>query len=97
MLSRVIQSFACKDTEALFRGTRCHSRFRFLRNVAVRKLERLDNAVDLRDLRVPPQNKLEALKRDRIGQYSIRVNAQYRICFVWTVKGPAKVEIVDYH
>lgn len=65
--------------------------------VARRKLELLDSAGALHDLRVPPGNRLEALKADRLGQYSIRVNAQYRICFVWTEQGPDHVEIVDYH
>jgi len=65
--------------------------------VARRKLELLDSAGALADLRVPPANRLEALKADRLGQHSIRVNDQYRICFVWTELGPAQVEIVDYH
>jgi Plasmid maintenance system killer protein len=66
-------------------------------NVARRKLELLDSARALNDLRAPPVNRLEALKRGRAGQHSIRVNDQYRICFVWTEDGPADVEIVDYH
>jgi proteic killer suppression protein len=66
-------------------------------SVARRKLELLDSAGALADLRVPPANRLEALKADRLGQHSIRVNDQYRICFVWTELGPAQVEIVDYH
>ncbi len=66
-------------------------------SVARRKLEWLDSAATLTDLRVPPANHLEALQRDRIGQHSIRINGQYRVCFVWTPSGPAHVEIVDYH
>ena len=65
--------------------------------VARRKLEWLDSAVSLSDLRLPPANQLEALQRDRKGQHSIRINDQYRVCFVWTVSGPDQVEIVDYH
>jgi proteic killer suppression protein len=63
----------------------------------VRKLEYLDSAVRLEDLRVPPGNRLEALSGDRRGEHSIRINDQYRICFVWTDEGPDAVEIVDYH
>lgn len=65
--------------------------------VARRKLEWLDSAATLNDLRFPPANQLEALQRDRMGQLSIRINDQYRVCFVWTVAGPDQVEIVDYH
>ncbi|MDQ0471334.1 type II toxin-antitoxin system RelE/ParE family toxin [Labrys wisconsinensis] len=66
-------------------------------SVAERKLRMLDNAEELVDLRVPPGNRLEALKGDRAGRYSIRINDQWRICFVWTPQGPSEVEIVDYH
>lgn len=65
--------------------------------IARRKLEWMDAAAALNDLRSPPANQLEALKSDRSGQHSIRINAQYRICFVWTDSGPDQVEIVDYH
>jgi proteic killer suppression protein len=65
--------------------------------VWIRKLDQLDSVVSLDDLRIPPGNKLEALRGDRKGQYSIRINDQYRICFVWTESGPSQVEIVDYH
>jgi proteic killer suppression protein len=65
--------------------------------VARRKLELLDSVGALQDLRVPPANRLEALKRDRKGQHSIRINDQYRVCFTWTEVGPSQVEIVDYH
>lgn len=93
----VIQSFRCKDTEALFKGTRCHARFRQIRNVAERKLVQVDEAGAMADLRIPPHNKLKALSKDRLGQHAIRINDQYRICFVWTAQGPTNVEIVDYH
>lgn len=65
--------------------------------VAERKLDLLDSAVKLEDLRVPPGNRLEALTGDRRGQYSIRINDQYRLCFSWTSFGPDRVEIIDYH
>lgn len=65
--------------------------------VARRKLAMLEAAVELNDLRIPPANHLEALKGNRKGQYSIRINRQWRVCFVWTEKGPSEVEIVDYH
>lgn len=65
--------------------------------VALRKLEQLDSAMELGDLSVPPSNRLEALKRDRSGQHSIRINDQYRVCFTWTEAGPTDVEITDYH
>ena len=65
--------------------------------VARRKLEWLDSAVTLTDLRIPPANQLEALQRDRRGQHSIRINDQYRVCFIWADSGPKQVEIVDYH
>lgn len=70
---------------------------RQLWNVAARKLDQIDAAVTLDDLRVPPGNRFEALKADRLGQYSIRINNQYRICFRWSESGAAEVEIVDYH
>ena len=70
---------------------------RQLWNVAARKLDQIDAAAALDDLRVPPGNRFEALKADRSGQYSIRINNQYRICFIWSESGPAEIEIVDYH
>ena len=91
-----IQSFKCADTEALFHRQRV-PRFGNIEAVARRKLEQLDISGLLDDLRVPPGNRLEALKRDRKGQHSIRINDQFRVCFVWTTSGPANVEIVDYH
>ena len=92
----VIQSFRCKETQALFEGG-SSKRFRSIVSVAERKLTQLDAAATLDFLRAPPGNHLEALKADRIGQHSIRISAQWRLCFVWTPAGPSEVEIVDYH
>ena len=72
-------------------------RFSGIEKQALRKLDILHQAKDLRDLRAPPANRLEALSGSRKGQYSIRINDQWRICFVWTKEGPADVEIIDYH
>lgn len=92
----MINSFRCKDTEALFHDE-VVPRFRAFERSARRKLLYLNQARVLADLKVPPGNRLEALKGDRSGQYSIRVNEQWRICFQWSAAGPAAVEIVDYH
>jgi len=92
----MIQSFADKDTEKLARLERV-VRFVQFERIALRKLTQLEVALRLDDLRVPPGNRLEQLKGDRLGQYSIRINDQYRICFVWSEKGPGDVEICDYH
>ncbi len=91
-----IQSFKCKDTRDLFEGKRCR-RFVNIETVAMRKLAMLNRAAVLEDLRIPPNNRLESLQGDRQGQHSIRVNRQWRVCFVWTESGPKDVEIVDYH
>ena len=91
-----IKSFKCKETEALFQGRRVR-RWISVERPALRKLEQLDWSSVLQDLRVPPGNQLEALKGNRKGQHSIRVNDQWRVCFVWTPEGPKDVEIVDYH
>jgi proteic killer suppression protein len=92
----VIRSFRCKDTERLF-GRESVRRFKAIESAARRKLEMLGAAHALRDLSVPPGNRLEALKGDRRGQHSIRINDQWRVCFVWTDGGADQVEIVDYH
>lgn len=91
-----IQSFKCSDTEQLFLQQRVR-RWASIEVVALRKLRVLHAAHVLQDLWVPPGNRLEALQGDRKGQHSIRVNDQWRVCFVWTQEGPANVEIVDYH
>jgi len=91
-----IRSFKSSDTERLFNGRRI-KRFVNFEVLARRKLAMLNRAGRLEDLRVPPGNRLEMLKGDRVGQYSIRINDQYRICFIWTPTGPKEVEIVDYH
>lgn len=92
----MIISFADKDTERLARHEFVR-RFQPFERIALRKLTQLDVAMTLDDLRVPPGNRLEKLKGDREGQYSIRINDQYRVCFFWTIKGPEEVEICDYH
>jgi proteic killer suppression protein len=92
----VIKSFRCDDTRTLFETGRSR-RFASILAVATRKLAMLDAAASLEFLRSPPGNRLEALKGDRKGQHSIRVNDQFRLCFRWTDEGPADVEIVDYH
>ena len=91
-----IKSFKCAETEKMFRGERV-KRFANIEAVAMRRLAILNRAGRLDDLRVPPGNRLEALKRDRLGQHSIRVNDQFRVCFVWTGTDAESVEIVDYH
>ena len=92
----MIVSFRDTDTAALAVGKRVKN-FVAFESVARRKLRQLEIAGRLDDLRVPPGNRLEALKGDRSGQHSIRINDQYRVCFRWTVAGPEDVEIVDYH
>ena len=91
-----IQSFRCRETQVLYEG-QFAQRFNHIKSVAERKLQMLDDAVELRDLRSPPGNRLEQLSGNRAGQYSIRINDQWRICFLWGVNGPDNVEIVDYH
>lgn len=92
----MIQSFNCRDTQALYEG-KSPRRFEAFLAVAERKLAQLDAAQTLDFLKAPPGNRLETLKGDRKGQHSIRINDQWRICFVWTEAGPLNVEIVDYH
>jgi proteic killer suppression protein len=92
----MIVSFRDRETEALAGGRRV-KRFASIETIARRKLRQLQIAGQLADLRVPPGNRLEALKGKRVGQHSIRVNDQYRVCFRWTPAGPEDVEVVDYH
>lgn len=91
-----IQSFKCNHTQKLFEDEQ-PKRFKNIESVAECKLQILDSAVDLKDLRAPPANRLEALKGNREGQHSIRINDHWRVCFRWTEAGAADVEIVDYH
>jgi toxin HigB-1 len=97
----MIVSFATQGTEDIFnrKGTKTARQTCpvVLWRVAQRKLDQLNAAVSLLSLRIPPANHLEALVNDREGQHSIRINMQYRVCFVWTSAGPTNVEIVDYH
>ena len=92
----MIRSFRCVDTEALF-ATGKSRRFANIRNVAERKLTQLHAATTLDSLRAPPGNRLEALAGERQGQHSIRINDQWRLCFVCSEEGVSDVEIVDYH
>ncbi|WP_158936676.1 type II toxin-antitoxin system RelE/ParE family toxin [Burkholderia sp. S171] len=92
----MILTFRCKDTQALYEGG-TPKRFGAIADVAIRRLTALDAAVEIRDLKSPPGNRLESLSGDRRGQLSVRINGQWRICFKWTTKGPVDVEIIDYH
>jgi toxin HigB-1 len=92
----MISSFACSDTEAFFCGQRV-ARFVNIERVAIRKLQMLNAATAIGYLRVPPNNRLEMLSADRAGQYSIRINSQWRICFGFEAGNAINVEIVDYH
>lgn len=93
----MIVSFGCAETERIFRGERSRKLPPDIQNTARRKLEYLHRARVLNDLRMPPGNRLEALKGERKGQHSIRVNDQWRICFVWHEGNAEQVEVVDYH
>ncbi len=92
----MIRSFRCKDTRALFEHGKSR-RFSSIAKIATRKLAQLDSALELRDLASPPGNRLESLSGDRTGQHSIRINNQFRLCFVWAGEHAEDVEIVDYH
>jgi proteic killer suppression protein len=92
----MIKGFSCTDTKALFE-TGKSKRFSAIVKAATRKLAQLDAAQTLEFLRSPPGNRLEALKGERKGQFSVRINDQYRLCFRWTNEGPTDAEIVDYH
>lgn len=97
----MIVSFDNQASEDIFNGKRTKQASNVcpagLWKVAIRKLDQLNQAEQLEDLRVPPGNRLEQLKGDRVGQHSIRINDQYRICFIWTEHGPTLVEVTDYH
>jgi proteic killer suppression protein len=96
--AEVIQSWKSESAKAIFEGRNPGKGFPAdLVRVTRRRLQQLDNASELIDLRSPPSNRLEKLSGDREGQHSIRVNMQFRICFVWTARGPEQVEFVDYH
>jgi proteic killer suppression protein len=97
----MIQSFKNVGTEDIFNGENSKAARKVcpstIWKIAARKLDQIDSVTVLHELRIPPNNQLEALSGDRTGQYSIRINDQYRVCFVWSEKGPDQVEIVDYH
>jgi proteic killer suppression protein len=97
----MIVAFADEGTEDIFNGKNTKTARKTcpetLWKIAVRKLDQLDSVTTLNELRVPPGNRLEALTGNRKGQHSLRINEQYRVCFVWTASGPNHVEIVDYH
>jgi proteic killer suppression protein len=93
----VIQSFADADTERVWRRERVRRFGSDLQRMANRKLLIIDAAETLNDLQVPPGNRLERLRGDRSGQYSIRINDRWRICFTWSAAGATEVEITDYH
>jgi proteic killer suppression protein len=93
----MIKTFQCRDTERVFNFELARRWDVAVRKAALRKLKWLDAAVELNDLRIPPANRLEKLRGEREGQYSIRVNDQYRLCFVWRDGHAYHVELVDYH
>jgi toxin HigB-1 len=92
----MILTFKCVDTQSLFKRNRV-KRFVNIESIARRKLDQMNAAATLDFLRVPPGNRLEPLSGNRKGQHSIRINDQFRVCFIWTPQGPKDVEIVDYH
>jgi proteic killer suppression protein len=97
----MINSFKNQASKDVFNGKATKAALRLcpknIWKIAFRKLDQLDSVLSLEELRVPPGNRLEPLSRDRKGQHSIRINDQYRICFIWTETGPMNVEITDYH
>jgi len=93
----MINNFKCPETEKIFNGEQSRKLPANIQNVARRKLRMLNNAIKLEDLRIPPANRLEQLHGNREGQHSIRINKQWRICFIWNNGNPENVEIVDYH
>ena len=93
----MIKSFACKETEKIFNRQVSRKLSRDIQKIARRKREIIDGAEILQDLRIPPNNRLEKLSKDRKGQHSIRINDQWRICFEWQAGDAFRVEIIDYH
>lgn len=93
----MIKKFSCKEIEKIWRGTVSHKLPHNIQQIARRKLRMLNNAHSIEDLRIPPANHLEKLSGDRAGQYSIRINKQWRICFNWYSDDITNVEIIDYH
>ncbi|MBI5017979.1 MAG: type II toxin-antitoxin system RelE/ParE family toxin [Deltaproteobacteria bacterium] len=93
----MIRSFKCRETEKIFRREVSWKFPRDIQERAFARLNALDAATRLDDLRLPPSNRLEALKGERVGQHSLRINDQWRLCFVWQAEGTTDVEIVDYH
>lgn len=93
----MIVSFACKETEKIWQGIRSRKLPTDLQERALRKLRQLEASANLEDLRLTPGNRLEALSGDRVGQYSIRITKQWRLCFIWQDGNVYQVEIVDYH
>jgi proteic killer suppression protein len=93
----MIKSFRCKETEKIYKGQRSRKFAADLTRRIQMRLDRIDAAVALGELRMPPSHYLEALSGDRAGQHSIRINKQWRICFIWTDEGVLNVEVVDYH
>jgi len=93
----MIRSFKDKEAEKIFKRQRSSKLSEMLQRIALRKLRMLNRAANLNDLRVPPANRLEKIKGDRLGQHSIRINDQWRICFKWHDSDAFQVEIVDYH
>ncbi len=93
----MIRSFKSKETEKIFNRQRSRKLPQNIQQIALRKLRMLNRATSIQDLRVPPANRLEKLSGDRVGQHSIRINSQWRICFEWQDDDAHNVEIVDYH
>jgi proteic killer suppression protein len=94
---RVIQGFGCKETKQIWEGKGSRKLPTNIQRIALRKLLQLHSAETLNDMRVPPANRLESLKGNRAGQHSVRINDQWRICFIWKDANAHSVEIIDYH
>jgi len=93
----MIKTFKCKETEKIYNGNKSTKLPIDIQNIARRKLRMISAAENINDLRIPPKNHLEALQGDRKGQHSIRINDQYRICFIWQENDAYEIEIIDYH